>query len=186
LSEALAALGRSGAEVLFASAALRSVRAVLDVRELETIAALPAVRFIHPKQEFFTNKSTTTEGDVTHRAHLVRASLGYTGNGQKICVISDGVSTIAGRQASGDLPAIVEVLPGQAGVGDEGTALLEIVHDVAPGARLGFATGAFGIASFAQNILDLADPAKGACTVIVDDLDYTSEPTFQSRRSRRR
>ena len=35
-------------------------------------------------------------------------------------------------QASGDLPA-VDVLPGQAGSGDEGSAMLEIIHDVAPG-----------------------------------------------------
>ena len=42
-------------------------------------------------------------------------------------------------------PDRVTVLPGEAGVeGDEGTAMLEIVHDLAPGAELYFATAFAG------------------------------------------
>jgi hypothetical protein len=47
------------------------------------------------------------------------------------------------------------VLPGQAGSGDEGSAMLEIVHDLAPGAQLMFATAFGSQASFAANILAL-------------------------------
>ncbi|HEX4871674.1 MAG TPA: S8 family serine peptidase, partial [Nevskiaceae bacterium] len=68
------------------------------------------------------------------------------------------------------------VLPGQAGEGDEGTAMLEILHDLAPEAELGFATAFNGEAQFAQNILDLA--ADG-CDVIVDDVIYFDESPFQ-------
>ena len=96
-----------------------------------------------------------------------------------MCAISDGVGSLAGRQATGDLPAIVDILPGQAGSGDEGTAMLEIIYDLAPGARLGYATAVGGLAAFAQNVLDLADPAKGACTIIVDDISYAAESPFQ-------
>ncbi|MEO7794721.1 MAG: S8 family serine peptidase, partial [Thermoanaerobaculia bacterium] len=78
-------------------------------------------------------------------------------------------------QASGELDAI-DILPGQEGSGDEGTAMLEIVHDLAPGAALGFATALGGQAQFAQNILDLA--ASG-CQVIVDDVIYLNESPFQ-------
>jgi hypothetical protein len=54
--------------------------------------------------------------------------------------MSDGIDSAAARIATGDLPASIYVLPGQAGNGDEGTAMLEIVYDLAPGATLGFAT----------------------------------------------
>ena len=59
---------------------------------------------------------------------------------------------------------------------DEGRALLEIVHDVAPGSALAFHTADLGEADFAQGIQDLAD--RG-CQVIADDISYLDEPFFQ-------
>ena len=73
-------------------------------------------------------------------------------------------------------PARVTVLPGQAGRGDEGTALLEIVHDLAPGAELYFATGFGGQAQMAANIEALCE---AGANVIVDDISYTVEAVFQ-------
>src|SRR5262249_44543959 len=98
--------------------------------------------------------SVTTEGDLTHRAFDARGTFGTNGNGLKIGVLSDGVSNMALSQATGDLPPTcptatphcVTVLPGQTGGGDEGTAMLEIIYDMAPGASLYFAT-AFNNAS---------------------------------------
>ncbi|NJL29887.1 MAG: hypothetical protein HC897_19325, partial [Thermoanaerobaculia bacterium] len=58
----------------------------------------------------------------------------------------------------------------------EGTALLEIIHDLAPGAELIFATGNGGQAQMAQNILALA---AAGCDVIADDVFYFGEPPFQ-------
>ena len=54
--------------------------------------------------------------------------------------------------------------------------MLQIVHDVAPGASLAFASAFNGLASFATNIQSLA--AAGA-KVIVDDALYFAEPFFQ-------
>ena len=179
LADVVAVLAQAGAEIVSTSARFRAIRARVDPQELETVAAAPNVRFIQSRQEFNTNKNTTSEGDVTHRADLARSTYGYTGAGQKVCAISDGVDSLAGRQATGDLPAIVDILPGQAGTGDEGSAMLEIIYDLAPGARLGYATAHGGVAAFAQNILDLADPAMGACSIIVDDISYTVESPFQ-------
>lgn len=120
-----------------------------------------------------------SEGDTTHRADLVRTQLGVDGSGVGVCVLSDGVDALATEQAKGELPAVT-VLPGQAGSGSEGTAMLEIVHDVAPGAQLFFAGvgGAGGtIARFAQDILDLR--ANYGCDIMVDDISYLAESPFQ-------
>ncbi len=64
--------------------------------------------------------------------------------------------------------------PGQA---DEGRAMAQIVHDMAPGADLAFATAFVGgDVGFANNIRALAN---AGADVIVDDIIYFSEPFFQ-------
>jgi len=95
--------------------------------------------------------------------------------------------------STGDLPASVRVLEeaGQLSAngtcmdfgapvllphGDEGRAMLQIVHDVAPGASLDFHTAVEGEADFANGITQLA--AAGA-KVIADDVGYFDEPFFQ-------
>src|SRR6266403_5118627 len=92
-----------------------------------------------------------------------------------IGVLSDGASSLTASQALGDLPSDVTVLPGQVGGGDEGTAMMEIVHDLAPGAKLYFATAFSGVASFAQNIKDLR---AAGCDIIIDDVFYFDENPF--------
>jgi hypothetical protein len=121
--------------------------------------------------------SVTSEGDVTHTADQARSSFGVTGAGIKIGVISDSVDFLSDSQASGNLDAVT-VLSGRSGVPGtgEGTAMLEIVHDLAPGAQLFFSTGNGGPAAFAQNILDLR---AAGCNIIVDDLEYLNESPFQ-------
>ncbi len=119
--------------------------------------------------------STLSEGVAIHRADSVQ-QLGYDGTGVTVGVISDGANSLADAQASGDLPAGVAVLPGFPGTGDEGTAMLEIVHDLAPGASLMFASAEGGRASFADAIRGLA---AAGCDVIVDDIGYFDEPEFE-------
>lgn len=121
--------------------------------------------------------SVNSQADTTHRAGLARTLTGFNGTGLRIGVLSDGVNTLAARQATGDLPATVTVLAGQAGTGDEGTAMLELIHDLAPGAQLYFATAFTSITSFAQNIRDLR---AAGCDIIVDDVSYFVETPFQN------
>ena len=91
-------------------------------------------------------------------------------------------STCSEQQLS--VNVIAEDPPGQpaAEYTDEGRAMLQVVHDLAPHAKLAFATGAPAEIAYAQNIEKLAAPvsAGGAgANVIVDDLAYPSEPFFQ-------
>ncbi len=54
--------------------------------------------------------------------------------------------------------------------------MMEIVHDIAPGANIIFATAFSGEASFASNIIALQ---QAGCQVIVDDVTYFDEGVFQ-------
>ncbi len=119
--------------------------------------------------------SRNSEGVLTHGVVSARGAFNTDGTGIKIGVLSDGVTSLAASQAAGDL-GLVTVIPGQGGSGDEGTAMLEIVHDVAPGAQLYFATALGGITSFANNIVALR---AAGCDIIVDDVFYFVETPFQ-------
>lgn len=59
---------------------------------------------------------------------------------------------------------------------DEGRAMLQIVHAVAPGASLSFYSAANGEADFANGIAALAN---AGAKVIADDVGYFDEPFFQ-------
>ncbi|MDG4553115.1 MAG: S8 family serine peptidase [Candidatus Competibacter sp.] len=155
-----------------------AIRAKIPLDQVEALATLPGVRSIRQADKLILNKVNTSEGDLAHRASNARTAFTVDGTGIKIGVLSDSVDALATLQASGDLPPVVTVLPGQSGgVGSsEGTAMLEIVYDLAPGAQLFFATAFGGPAQFAQNILDLA---AAGCKVIVDDVGYFAEGAFQ-------
>jgi subtilisin-like proprotein convertase family protein len=117
-----------------------------------------------------------SEAIKVHAVDKARQKFGVSGVGVTVGVLSDGVDSLSLSQATGDLPPDVDVLPGQAGFGDEGTAMLELVHDIAPGAHLAFATANDGAESFADNIRALR--AAGA-DIIVDDFLYFTESPFQ-------
>lgn len=142
--------------------------------------------------------ATTTQGDVALRADRARERFGADGSGTKACVLSDsydgsdGASTTATDDIeSGDLPGPgnpngftqpVDVLEDYLGDGvfgpatDEGRAMLQIIHDIAPGAALGFHTAFVGLGGFARGIRELS---SASCGVIVDDIFYLNQPMFQ-------
>src|SRR5262249_40127332 len=87
--------------------------------------------------------SVTSQGWISHQANIVVNSLGVNGSGVNIGVLSDSATpaTVSALILTGDLPPDTVVLPGQASTGsDEGAAMMEIIHDLAPGAKLFFAT----------------------------------------------
>ena len=191
--EVLERIRELGGTVLNSVERYRAIRAEMPLSQVEALAAHEAVRSIRTADKAVTRKrrrklspdilidvleagSRTSQGDVAHRANTARITHGVDGTGIGIGVLSDGVGSLAARQATGDLPARVTVLPGQQGEGDEGTAMLEIVHDLAPGAELYFATAFGGQARFAENIEALCE---AGADVIVDDVYYFVEGPFQ-------
>jgi Subtilase family len=149
--------------------------------------------------------SVISEGLGQLHVGEAREAFDLRGSGITVGVLSDSydaateaVATRAKQDvASNDLPGLasscsdqqlpVDVLqefsPGAGEeAGDEGRAMLQIVHDLAPHAKLAFATAFESEESFAQNIEALAAPASeggAAADVIVDDVGYLEEPFFQ-------
>ncbi|MES1262839.1 MAG: peptidase S53, partial [Peristeroidobacter soli] len=143
--------------------------------------------------------ATDSQGIVQHRVDKLPA--GVDGSGITVGVMSDSYDTNVAPNsaaldiASGDLPGVgnpfgntqpVEVLEDFPARSDEGRAMLQIVHDLAPKAKLGFATANTGELGFANNIRALAgDPTAPnyrpgfKADVIVDDIIYLAEPFFQ-------
>jgi subtilisin-like proprotein convertase family protein len=123
--------------------------------------------------------SVTSEGSQAHGADRARKFYGTDGSGVKIGVLSDSDDFAEQSIASGDLPADLVTIPGQDGRpgSGEGTAMLEIIHDVAPGAKLFFATAFISPESFADNIRRLR--FEYGCDIIVDDIIYYAEAPYQ-------
>jgi hypothetical protein len=165
-----------GGEVVSSQPQRGALRARLPLGAVLALAGRPGVRRLRPADLPIADATNSSAGDTAHRAALARTLFGVDGAGITVGVLADGVDSLAARQATGDLPPQVAVLPGQAGAGDEGTAMLEVVHDLAPGAQLLFASAFGGQASLADNVLALR--AAGA-DVIVDDVRYPAEAVFQ-------
>ena len=189
-----------GANVRYASPRTGAIRAAVPLRSAATVAGWSEVErvergggamtaHIGGRRETKEQRAREDEelraavaaadrlrGRRAHGADTARAPRQVSGVGMKLCALSDGVDSLAASQAAGELPA-VDVLPEQAGDGDEGTAMLEILHDLAPGAELGFATAFTSDASFADNIRALRFDA--GCDVIVDDVLYFNESPFE-------
>ena len=170
-----------GATIEITNSDVNIVQAWVPISVLNQISELDAVQEITPPDYGETKAgSVNTEGDGIHRADLVRAFSGLNGTGVKVGVISDGVDSWTSSRSRGDLPSSIEINPDNDGSGDEGTALLEIIHDLAPGAQLAFSAAGSSL-GFVEATLWLANGAfngEGA-DIIVDDLGYYSEPFFE-------
>jgi len=172
----LESIGHNGGTVVNSFPRHDAARAVLPLEATESLAKRADVQWIRPADQAITS-TTAVEGDIAHRADQARQAFAVDGTGVKIGVLSDGTYYLTNAVAEGNLPPVT-VLPGQGGelYGSEGTAMLEIVHSLAPGAGLYFATAFESVASFAQNIRNLQ---AAGCRIIVDDVLYFNESPFQ-------
>lgn len=179
---------------------------VKNLSALHDLARVPEVVMIRAAAKPRTRGVSSSIGvdgraSRAERVDVARTNSGKLGTGQKIGILSDsfaattgvrsvltsppagtsGTLTNAINQISNDLPATVELLEDFAGdeyglPADEGAAMGELVHDVAPNAALAFHTAFISEADFAQGITDLRN---AGCTVIVDDVSYFDEPVYQ-------
>jgi subtilisin family serine protease len=166
----------------------------VPVAALNDIAGIAGLKFVKPVLATTRVGLTTTQGDRSMRSDIARSQFGVDGTGVRVGVLSDSFDcapgpfasgqnfTRAGQDAvNGDLPLGVRVLGDLHSVPDsectdEGRAMMQIVHDVAPGASLSFTTAMTSEEDFASGIQTLAnDGAK----VIVDDVEYFDEPMFE-------
>ena len=177
LGQAAAAVGALGGRVERQDARAGILQAWVPVRRLRALASRPGVRFVDlPAYPVTSVGTVTSQGDDALQASALRGLLGLSGEGVRVGVISDGVRGLAESQTRGDLPAVnitdCNLGPGDLHtIGAEGTAMLEIVHDLAPGAELWF--GYFG--GPLGTVLDfnaVVDCLARRVDVIVDDINW--------------
>ncbi len=122
---------------------------------------------------------TDDNSDLAVAGPQARSVYGATGAGITVGILSDSFNLKGGYAADvadGNLPAGVQVLEEGTSGDDEGRAMADLVHKIAPGAQIMFHTAANSEADFADGILALA---AAGCKVIVDDVAYLDEPFFQ-------
>ena len=202
-----AELAAAGAEVVHVSAEYHVVAAFARPAILPQIGALGGVEGVTEALAPISAASNchglvTSEGDTQLAAASARNAFNVEGWGVTVGVLSDSFDTssesatdAADDVASGDLPGAanpcdrtdpVEVLQDftdtEEPTIDEGRGMAQIVHDLAPGADLAFATAYPTEFAFAENIRRLVSPpqAGGAdAEILVDDIAYLEEPFFQ-------
>jgi photosystem II stability/assembly factor-like uncharacterized protein/subtilisin-like proprotein convertase family protein len=166
---------QNGAKLGATNAEFKIVQAWIPFEKLENVAAHSAIASIQPVLRPITNSgSVFSQGRDKSRANTIHSRYNVRGGGVKVGVLSDGCDGYQQSIATGDLIGL-QVIDNSAG-GAEGTAMLEIIQDLAPLSNLAFATAFGGVAGFINNIQALAD---AGCKVITDDVRYFGEPVYQ-------
>ncbi|MCI0438932.1 MAG: S8 family serine peptidase [Chloroflexi bacterium] len=178
-------------------------QASVPLRAISQMAALAYVRAITPPDYGFVDAgSALTEGDALLDFDDLRSALGVDGSGVTVGVISDGIFGLESAVSSGDLPPTTLSRDGggkllstgggviassfradgdlEAGLspgtnGAEGTAMLEIVHDIAPGAQLRFANF-----STTLEFMAAVDFLAQNSDVVIDDISFFGGPYDQT------
>jgi PKD repeat protein len=154
----------------------------VETDRIDDLAALPevgSVEIVYPPVVYSSAApragSVECEADTILKTAQLREKTGYAGAGMKVGILSDSADQWREAAAKGDLPSNVHILADYTG-DDEGTAMLEIVHDLAPEAELYFHTAYPNAVTFTTGITALAD---AGCQVICDDIGWLTEPFFE-------
>jgi Secretion system C-terminal sorting domain len=166
------------------------VSCLIPMNKLKELDKNSKIRFVYATHKPNPNSGKVNgQGDKALKADIARENFNVTGKDVKVGILSDSYNNLFGATngvQDGELPGLgnpegytkpVVVLKDlDFGGADEGRAMAEIVHDVAPDAELYFYTAFEGEANFANGIVKLTD---AGCKVIVDDIYYFREPFFQ-------
>jgi subtilisin family serine protease len=166
------------------------VSCLIPMSKLPELDKNAKIRFVYGAYKPVSNSGKVNgEGDKALKADNARENFKVTGKDVKVGILSDSYNNLFGAAngvQDGELPGLgnpdgytkpVVVLKDLAfGGADEGRAMAEIVHDVAPAAELYFYTAFESETDFANGIVKLTD---AGCKVIVDDIYYFDEPFFQ-------
>ena len=180
LAAARAALRASGVEVERSDAEHLLLQAWVPIDQLPALAEEVAIRHIAlPIYGHINAGSVISQGDALLNAAQLRSALGVNGTGLRVGLISDSVKGLSSAINSGDLPNNVNTTtcnvvggnPISTGTG-EGTAMLEIVHDLAPGAELWFGYWGMGAGGTALNFNAAVDCLAANTDVVVDDIGF--------------
>ena len=167
----LSELAGLGFEVELALPDLGRAQGWIEAPRLAELRAAAGVREVGtPHYAVYARGSAISEGDEALGAAAARERFGVDGSGVRVAIISDGIRGLAAAQERGDAPQLAEALGFGSGWlerGAEGTAMIELVHDLAPGAALSFGAVATdldmiaAVRHFAQRV-----------DVIVDDVGF--------------
>ena len=184
----VASMKSLGMDITATSAKFATVEGYIPMNQILTVAQLPATVAAIPNYKPSVNYQgvANNQADASLNADTARIATALTGSGVTVGVLSDSVSQfqngLADSYRTKDLLAsqvtVIQDLPAGSGTAtDEGRAMMENIHDIAPGANLAFATAFTGFVGFGNNIQALATQANAK--VIVDDVSYFAEPFFQ-------
>jgi Subtilase family len=185
----------AGLSVVTQSVDARAFEGFVALSQVKALARAAGVATVARAVRPITNVGAATSQGV-HAQRVDRVGPGIDGRGVTVGALSDSFDTATQSLAGGPLtvhaaddirtgdlpPEGVTVIQDDnlSGLGfDEGRAMLQIVHDIAPAAKECFATADFGRLAFAFFIEALADKA-GPCgaDIVTDDVVYLDEPMF--------
>ena len=146
-----------------------------------------------PEPQSVYRPGNINQADIALLADVARARYDVDGSGLKVGVISDSFNYLGGEAYDVDrgvLPYDVSIVHDDGNGVDEGRAMAQLVHAVAPGAKLYFSSSMpYGDPSkislektlaiqeiFAERIRELVELG---CDIIVDDIYVPAEPWFQ-------
>jgi hypothetical protein len=173
----------------------------LPLSQAAAAASLPGVRSISLARRPIRRVGAVTaeSSAVEHAAQVntpgVVTAQGILGRGISVGIISDSFDGAANVPrasvgvTSGDLPGpgnpdgytqpvVVLADDTSSDATDEGRAMAEIVHDIAPAARICFSAAGATQVSMAASIRNLRTSPQTLCDVIVDDIGFADEPFF--------